>query len=111
MKGDLGFAELSMTASYFDRSIKYEWDNANYSQWRSAYYGGYGVDPDDPGGSYNVYNTGTLIGTTVQRPEAGSLGVRSAADLAGREPLRVDGRRLLRGRLRLRGTTAPSCRD
>ena len=41
VKGDLGFAELSMTASYFDRSIKYEWDNANYSQWRSAYYGGF----------------------------------------------------------------------
>ena len=63
MKGDLGFAELSVTASYFDRSIKYEWDNANYSQWRSAYYGGF--DPTDPdSGSYNVYNTGTLIGTT-----------------------------------------------
>ncbi|MBP9129217.1 MAG: TonB-dependent receptor [Steroidobacteraceae bacterium] len=63
VKGDLGFAELSVTASYFDRSIKYEWDNANYSQWRSAYYGGF--DPTDPdSGSYNVYNTGTLIGTT-----------------------------------------------
>jgi iron complex outermembrane recepter protein len=61
VKGNLGFAELSVTASYFDRSIKYEWDNANYSQWRSAYYGGF--DPSDGTGSYNVYNTGTLIGT------------------------------------------------
>ena len=61
-KGDLGFAELSVTATYFDRSIKYEWDNANYSQWRSAYYGGF--DPDYGTGSYNVYNTGVLIGTT-----------------------------------------------
>lgn len=61
-KGDLGFAELSMTASYFDRSIKYEWDNANYSQWRSVYYGGF--DPDYGTGSYNVYNTGFEIGTT-----------------------------------------------
>jgi len=62
VKGDLGFAELSVTASYFDRSIKYEWDNANYSQWRSAYYGGF--DPDYGTGSYNVYNTGVLIGPT-----------------------------------------------
>ena len=29
-----------MTGSYFDRDIKYEWDDANYDQWRSAYYGG-----------------------------------------------------------------------
>ena len=65
VKGDLGFAELSVTASYFDRSIKYEWDNANYSQWRSSYYGGFDPnDPDPENGSYNVYNTGTLIGTT-----------------------------------------------
>jgi iron complex outermembrane receptor protein len=63
VKGDLGFADLSVTASYFDRSIKYEWDNANYSQWRSASYGGF--DPAVPdSGYYNVYNTGVLIGTT-----------------------------------------------
>lgn len=60
-KGDLGFAELSATAAYFDRSIKYEWDHANYSQWRSAYYGGF--DPETGEGSYNVYNTGVEIGT------------------------------------------------
>ena len=61
-KGDLGFAELSVTASYFDRSIKYEWDDANYSQWRSAYYGGF--DPDYGTGSYNIYNTGVELSTT-----------------------------------------------
>ena len=59
VKGDLGFAELSATASYFDRSIKYEWDNANYSQWRSAYYGGWFYDPEYE----SLYNTGVLIGT------------------------------------------------
>ncbi len=37
-KGDLGFAELSFTASYFDRDIKYEWDNVAYENWRTAYY-------------------------------------------------------------------------
>jgi len=76
VKGDLGFAELSVTASYFDRSIKYEWDNANYSQWRSAYYGGY--DPDLQAGSYNVYNTGVLIGTEFndQKQERSAFEVR-----------------------------------
>ena len=58
-KGDLGFAELSGTATYFDRSIKYEWDNANYSQWRSADYGGFFYDPEYE----SIYNTGVLIGT------------------------------------------------
>jgi outer membrane receptor protein involved in Fe transport len=54
VKGDLGFAELSATASYFDREIKYEFDNANYDQWRTAYYGVYnGLD---------LYNTDYLIG-------------------------------------------------
>ena len=53
-KGDLGFAELSLTASYFDREIKYEFDNSNYDQWRTAYYGIYVGLP--------LYDTGTLIG-------------------------------------------------
>ncbi len=38
IKGDLGFAELSVTASYFDRDVKYEWDNMTYDQWRSYTY-------------------------------------------------------------------------
>jgi len=53
-KGDLGFAELSATASYFDRHIKYEYDNANYDQWRTAYYGVYLDQP--------LYDTNYLIG-------------------------------------------------
>lgn len=39
--GDLGFAELSFTASDFSRDINYEWDNMAYEQWRTAYYGAY----------------------------------------------------------------------
>ncbi len=36
LTGDLGFAELSVTASDFSRDIQYEWDNMAYDQWRSA---------------------------------------------------------------------------
>jgi iron complex outermembrane recepter protein len=41
LTGDLGFAELSLTASDFNRDINYEWDNMMYEQWRTAYYGAY----------------------------------------------------------------------
>ena len=41
IKGDLGFAELTATAAYFDRDIVYEWDNMVYEQWKTAYFGGY----------------------------------------------------------------------
>lgn len=54
LKGDLGFAELSVTASYFDRKIDYEFDDTNYAQWRSANYGAY----------YALYDTGTLHAVT-----------------------------------------------
>ena len=37
IKGDLGFAELSMTGSYFDRNIDYEWDDMTYDQWRTGH--------------------------------------------------------------------------
>jgi iron complex outermembrane recepter protein len=50
VKGDLGFAELSMTASYFDRNIDYVWDDMTYDQWRTQYY------------SYPIYDTAYLIG-------------------------------------------------
>lgn len=36
LTGDLGFAELSLTATDYDREIQYEWDNTAYDQWRSA---------------------------------------------------------------------------
>ncbi len=51
LRGDLGFAELSLTGSYFNRKIDYQWDNTNYAQWRSYYYSG-------------IYDTGTLHSTT-----------------------------------------------
>ena len=54
IKGDLGFAELSLTASYFDRDIFYEWDNTLYENWRTAYYGAY----------LDLYDTDYLGSTT-----------------------------------------------
>ncbi len=54
VKGDLGFAELSMTASYFDRDIVYEWDNMTYDQWRSS---------EGPGVYYALYNADYEFGT------------------------------------------------
>ncbi|MDA0992172.1 MAG: TonB-dependent receptor [Proteobacteria bacterium] len=41
VKGDLGFAELTVNASFFDRDIVYEWDNMVYEQWKDAYWGPY----------------------------------------------------------------------
>lgn len=49
LKGDLGFAELSMTASYFNRRMDYQWDNTDYSQYKTEYYSG-----------YPLYDTGAL---------------------------------------------------
>lgn len=37
VKGDLGFAELSMTASWFERDIAYQWDNTLYENFRTGY--------------------------------------------------------------------------
>ncbi len=61
LKGDLGFAELSLTGSYFNRKVDYQWDNTNYAQSRSynaakiaVYYPAY----------YLLYDTGTLHSTT-----------------------------------------------
>jgi hypothetical protein len=58
VKGDLGFAELSVTGSYFDRKIKYEWDNSLYDLYRT-YNAAYA--------EYDLYNTGLEIGTTYDR--------------------------------------------
>jgi len=41
VNGDLGFADLSLTATRFDRDIVYEYDNMAYSQSRDYYYGNY----------------------------------------------------------------------
>lgn len=56
IKGDLGFAELSITGSYFDRDIVYEWDNMTYENWRTAYYGRYV--------GLGIYDTDYLNGAT-----------------------------------------------
>ena len=59
LKGNLGFAELSLMGTYFERRIDYQWDNTNYAQWRSFYYssGGYPA-------YYALYDTGGLRSTT-----------------------------------------------
>ena len=36
IKGDLGFAELTATASWFERDIAYQWDNTLYENWRTG---------------------------------------------------------------------------
>lgn len=53
VKGDLGFAELAVTATYFDRKVDYEFDDTNYSQWRTFRFG-----------SAALYDTGTLHAVT-----------------------------------------------
>jgi outer membrane receptor protein involved in Fe transport len=58
LKGNLGFAELSLMGSYFDRKINYQWDNTNYSQWRSYYYN-FDYFPN-----YALYDTDELRSTT-----------------------------------------------
>jgi len=59
LKGDLGFAELTVTGSYFNRRIDYQWDNTNYSQWKSVYWTS-GYYP----AYYALYDTGALHSTT-----------------------------------------------
>jgi len=53
VKGELGFAGLTATASYFDRKIVYEWDNMVYEQWKDAYWGPF----------YALYNSDYTFGT------------------------------------------------
>lgn len=59
LKGDLGFAELSVTASYFKRKVNYEFDDTNYAQWRTRNFGTY----------YALYDTGTLHSVTFNYQE------------------------------------------
>jgi iron complex outermembrane recepter protein len=59
VRGDLGFAELSLTASYFNRKIDYEFDDTNYAQWRTVNFGTY----------YALYDTGTLHSVTFNKQE------------------------------------------
>jgi iron complex outermembrane receptor protein len=40
LKGDVGFADLSVTVTHFDRDIAYSWDNMAYSQFKDRTFGG-----------------------------------------------------------------------
>jgi outer membrane receptor protein involved in Fe transport len=44
LNGDLGFADLSLTGTRFERDIVYEYDNMAYSQARDYYYAAYCPD-------------------------------------------------------------------
>jgi iron complex outermembrane receptor protein len=59
--GDLGFAELSATASWFEREIEYQWDNSLYENWRTA--------QSRQSGWSGLYDTDYLGGTTFNFQE------------------------------------------
>jgi outer membrane receptor protein involved in Fe transport len=54
IQGDLGFATLTASTSYFDRKIYYEWDNMYYEQWRTSAYG-----------HYDLYDTQYAFGIAI----------------------------------------------
>lgn len=58
IKGDLGFAELTVTASDFERDIAYEWDNMAYEQWKDAYFY-----------YYPLYNSDYTFGTVFNEQD------------------------------------------
>ncbi len=60
LNGDLGFAQLSLTGSYFDRRIDYQWDNTNYTQYLSYYY----RNATNAYYNYTLYDRGQLHSTT-----------------------------------------------
>ncbi len=71
LKGDLGFAELTIAATHFDRDIAYEWDNNEYAQRKDNVYGGaylkytadcYAANPNY--GDYSCYFAGYYAGFT-----------------------------------------------
>ncbi|HTL50779.1 MAG TPA: TonB-dependent receptor [Steroidobacteraceae bacterium] len=74
VKGDLGFAELSATASWFDRHIEYQWDNTLYENWRTAHAVQYGWS--------GLYDTAYLGGTTfnVQKQNRWTYEVRLTSE-------------------------------
>ena len=40
LQGSLGFADLTMNVTTFDRDIAYNWDNNSYAQFKDRWYGG-----------------------------------------------------------------------
>ena len=54
LEGDLGFADLVVSATHVERDIAYNWDNDVYTQYKDRYYGnGYNAY----GYLYGLYNT------------------------------------------------------
>jgi len=91
LRGDLGFASLSVTAQYMDRDFAYEWDNNAYTQrkdrvyggaYRSAYrdcvanygyyncyYAGYYAGESYAGRYYTNYSFSTIVNEQIQERE------------------------------------------
>lgn len=77
LQGDLGFAELSITGTHFDRDIAYSWDNNVYAQYKDRYWGGglyyelyYAGDPNYayyP--NYALYNSDYIFSTIFNDQE------------------------------------------
>lgn len=92
LSGDLGFADLSLTVSSFDRDIVYEYDNMTYSQRKDAYWGGgryyelyYAGDPNYIN-YYNIalYNTdyyrSIVFNDQTQKRDSMELRLTSSGD-------------------------------
>src|SRR5687768_3356237 len=63
--GDLGFAELTATASWFEREIAYQWDNTIYENWRTGNaVASYNAGDPDP-----LYDTAYLGGQIYTEQE------------------------------------------
>jgi outer membrane receptor protein involved in Fe transport len=76
IRGDLGFAELVSTTSYFERDSSYQWDNMTYNQWQTAYYGAPGYNP-----LYDYeYEFGSVFNFQVQERFAQELRLTSLGD-------------------------------
>ena len=72
LRGDLGFADLTVAAAHFDRDFAYEWDNQAYSQRKDRVYAGgyhkftrdcYAANPN-PGDCYAAAYYSNLYGYT-----------------------------------------------
>jgi iron complex outermembrane receptor protein len=76
VRGDLGFAEFVSTTSYFERDSAYEWDNMQYNQWQTSYYGIYNAWlPYD-----FEYEFGTIFNDQVQTRFAQEFRLTSQGD-------------------------------
>ncbi|MDH4049510.1 MAG: TonB-dependent receptor [Gammaproteobacteria bacterium] len=76
IRGDLGFAEVVSTTSYFERESSYEFDNMVYNHWQTSYYGIYnGWLPYD-----FQYEFGSIFNFQVQRRTAQELRLTSLGD-------------------------------